>query len=222
MKTFLIAVLLTIVVCGVAGAQESTPTPEFSGPGLAEVIGSEKLEGSVYTNAFLGLRLKVTEGWRFVDDEKKKQIMEKGRQFTKPSESVQREDMEKSISNSAMLVTLLQSPEVQPVQGSFMLAVEKLPANSGINATIYVTQLKKLLTENSTLSYSLEKDVHPEMMNGQPFFALDVFLTRKNVRVSQKYACQIRRGFAVCFIETYGTDAQLAAINGVVAGFSVK
>lgn len=221
MKFFLIAVLM-IVFCAPARAQEPKPAPQAFAPGLAEVIASEKLEGSVYTNGFLGLRLQVKEGWRFVDDESKKRIMEEGKKFTKPSESVQRADMDKSITNSAVLVTLLQSPEVQPVPGSFILAVEKLPANSSVNAMGYVTQLKKLITENSTLSYSLEKDVHPETMNGQPFSALEVFLTKENIRVNQKYACQMRKGFALCFIETYGTDAQLTALNGVIAGLTLK
>jgi hypothetical protein len=215
-------VLLTTVVWTTAAAQEPKPSPQSVTPGLAEVLASEKLERSVYTNGFFGLRLQVTEGWRVADDESKKRIMERGRELTKPSESVQLADIEKSISNTAVLLTLLQSPEAQPVQGSFILVVEKLPANFSANATGYVTHLKKLLTENSTLSYLLEKDVHPETMNGQPFVALDVFSTSENVRVNQKYACQLRKGFALCFIETYGTDAQLAAINQVVAGFTLK
>ena len=210
--------LLLMAVYVIAVGQETKPS--FA-PGLAEVIASEKQEGSVYTNAFLGLRFEVPDGWRFVVDETKKRMMEQGKKFMKPTDSVQQADLDKSMTNTAMLMTLVQSPAAPPIQAGLILGVEKLPSD-GITATTYVAQLKKLLTENSTLNYSVEKDVHPETINGQPFVAMDVLLTRPDARVSQRYVCQMRKGYALCFIETYGSAEQLAALNQVVAGLSFR
>ena len=79
-----------------------------------------------------------------------------------------------------------------------------------------------MLLENSTLNYAVEKDVHDETLNGQPFIALDVFTAKPDSRVNQKYACQMRKGYALCIIETYGTDAQRAALTSVTNGLSLK
>jgi hypothetical protein len=201
-------------------AQDTKPVPPSS-PGLVEVIASEKLEGATYTNGFLGLRLAIPEGWQVPEDLTKKKVMEAGKEYLKPSDTVQRADMEESMTNSAVLLTLLRSDPVGSIQTSFIVVIEKLPAPD-IRAAPYVTHLKQLLLENITLNYAVEKDVHDETLNGQPFAALDVFVAKPDSRVNQKYACQIRKGFALCFIETYGTDAQLAAVTSVAKGLTLK
>ena len=218
-KTFL-CVLFLLVAAATAAAQKPERTPP-SVPGLVEVVASEKLEGRVYINTVLGLRLPIPDGWSVSEDETKKQIIEAGKVAMKPSNEAQRAEMERSISNTAVLLTLMQSPPGQPVQSALIMMVEKLPAPR-VTATPYVMQLRTLLLENSTLKYSVDQDVHDETINGQPFVALDVFVTGENVRVNQKYACQMRKGFAFCLIETYGTDGQLAALKNVADGITFK
>ncbi len=213
-------ILFMIVLCAPAAAQETKPAPPPV-PGLIEVVASEKIEGGVYTNAFLGLRLPITDGWSVVEDETKKQIIEAGKQYLKPTDAKQQADMDKSITNTAVLLTLFQSPRGEPIQSGLLLVVEKLPV-AEIPATPYVAHLKELLTRNSTLNYAVEQDVHEETINGQTFVALDVFSTSGDIRVNQKYGCQMRKGFAVCFIETYGTETQLAALNKLVGGLTFK
>ncbi len=218
-----VGLLLLVVICVPLVAQESKPlsaTPPP--PGLTEVFASEKLESSIYTNAYLGLRLPIPEGWRIVEDESKRAAMEAGKELLKPVSAEQRAQREKSISNTAILLALVQSPTVPSVQTSVLLAVEKLPRYSTISATAYVAELKKILTEGTTVKYTLDKDVREETINDLPFVAIDVSVTTGEVRVNQKYACQIRKDYALCFIETYGTEAQLAAIKQVVAGLTLK
>ncbi len=213
-------VLFLLVSAAIAAAQQPKPTPP-SVPGLVEVVASEKLEGGVYTNAFLGLSLPIPDGWSVSEDETKKQLMEASKRALKVDNDAQRAEMEKSIANTAVLLTLMQSPPDQPVQSALIAVVEKLPVPA-VNAKPYVTQLKTLLQQHSTLSYAVEQDIHDETINGQPFVALDVFITRENIRVNQKYACQMRKGYAFCLIETYGTDAQLAALKNVLDGLTFK
>jgi hypothetical protein len=213
-------VWLTMILFASAAAQDTKPVPP-SPPGLVEVIASEKFDGATYTNTFLGLRLAVPEGWQVSEDFTKKKMMEAGKGYLKPSDAVQRADMEESMSNSAVLLTLLRSDPVGSIQTSFIVVIEKLPTPD-IRATPYVAHLKQLLLENITLNYAVEKDVHDETFNGQPFAAVDVFVAKPDSRVNQKYACQIRKGFALCIIETYGTDAQLAALTSVAKGLSLN
>jgi hypothetical protein len=222
MKVFktLSVVLLTMVVWTTAAAQQTTPTrPPL--PGLLEVIASEKLEPTMYSNAYLGLRLSIPEGWTVQGDDTKKRLIEIGREYLKPTNDAQRAEMEKSISNTAVLLTLLKSPADVPTQSGLLVVIEKLPSPSA-TATPYVIELKKLILENSTLNYALEKDVHEEIVNGQRFMAIDVFTGKDNLRVNQKYSCQIRKGYALCMIETYASDAQLAALTGLVNGLTLK
>ena len=209
-----------LVVCAAVAAQETKPVPP-SPPGLVEVIASEKFDGTTYTNGFLGLRLAIPEGWKVSEDPTKKKIMEAGKEYLKPTDEAQRADMEKSMTNSAVLLTLLGSDPVGSIQSSFIVVIEKLPAPD-IRATPYVTHLRQMLLENSTLNYAVEKDVHDETLNGQPFIALDVFTAKPDSRVNQKYACQMRKGYALCIIETYGTDTQRAALTSVANGLSLK
>jgi len=212
--------LITMVALVSAAAQESKPVPP-SPPGLVEVIASEKLDGTTYTNGFLGLRLAIPEGWKVSEDSTKKKMMEAGKEYLKPTDAAQRADMEKSMTNSAVLLTLLAPDPVGTHQSTLIVVIEKLPAPD-IRATPYVTHLKEMLLENSTLNYAVEKDVHDETLNGQPFAALDVFIAKPDSRVNQKYACQMRKGYALCLIETYHTEAQLAALTSVANGLALK
>jgi len=218
-KTFL-CVLFLLAAAATAAAQQPKPTSP-SVPGLDAVLASEKLEDGVYTNAVLGLRLRIPDGWSVSEDATKKQIIEAGKVALKSNNEAQRAEMEKSISNTAVLLTLMQSPPGLPIQSALIMMVEKLPAPR-VNATPYVTQVRTLLLENSTLKYAVDQDVHDETINGQPFVALDVFIASENIRVNQKYACQMRKGFAFCLIETYGTEAQLAALKNVADGITFK
>ena len=213
-------VLVTIVILATAAAQEPKPAPRPL-PTLIEVIASEKLEGGVYSNAFLGLRLPIPAGWTVLEDKTKKQLMELGKKYLKPTEATPQANLDESISNTAVLLTMFQSPPGEPVQSGLALAIERLPVAT-ITTTPYVENIKQLLTENSTIKYTLQNDVHEQTINGQTFVALDVFAMMENLRVNQKYACQVRKGFAVCFIETYGSETQLTALNQLVGGLTFK
>jgi hypothetical protein len=216
----ILIVLITMVALASAAAQEIKPVPPQV-PGLVEVIASEKLDAATYTNGFLGLRLAIPEGWQVSEDATKKKMMEAGKEYLKPTDEAQRADMEKSMANSAVLLTLLAPDPVGTHQSSLIVVIEKLPAPD-IRATPYVTHLKEMLLENSTLNYAVEKDVHDETLNGQPFAALDVFIAKPDSRVNQKYACQMRKGYALCIVETYHTEAQLAALASVAKGLTLK
>jgi hypothetical protein len=218
LRTSSIALVMMIALAS-AAAQKTKPVPPPV-PTLVNVIASEKLDGATYTNGYFGLRLAIPEGWHVSEDATKKTFIE-GKTYLKPTDAVQRADMDESMTNSAVLLTLLRSDPVGSIQTSFIVLIEKLPAPD-IRARAYVTNLRQLLLENTSLNYAVGKDVHDETFNGQRFVALDVFSAKPDSRVNQKYACQMRKGYALCIIETYGTDAQLAAATSVAKGLTLK
>ncbi|MFN2493132.1 MAG: hypothetical protein ABR501_09650 [Pyrinomonadaceae bacterium] len=213
---------LLILGCITGFAQDAKPSAESRVPGLVEVIESEKLEHSSYSNSYFGLRLTIPEGWEVQDDSVKKAIMERGRQLIKADDAQKQAQLDQSVSNTAILLTLLKTPVVPENRASLMVAIERIPNYPSYTPVRYLTNLKTILANYSKVKVTVEKDIRSEMVNGVPFVALDVLSLNERLRFHQKYFCRLQQGYALCFIETYESEPQLAALNNLLAGLSIK
>jgi hypothetical protein len=202
-------------------AQAQTPAPELSSD-VNAVIRAGTLEGSTYINTYFGLRLTFPDGWEVQDDRTKQIIQDRGKERLRFDDSKKQARLDESVANTANLLTLFETPFIQPYQAKLVCVVERIPVGSTFTEVNYATSLKTALTGYSKIKYVLEKDARTEMIDGAPFTAIDFTVNLDSGRSHQKYYTQIRKGYVLCFILSYASKRQLSALKTIIAGISLS
>jgi hypothetical protein len=169
------------------------------------------VEGSVYTNRYLGLKIPIPQGWSVQDNKAKKALMESGKQMTAGKDANLKAAMEASELNSVPLLMIFKYPVGSAVDfnPSFTSVAEKVSQMPGITrGSDYLFHVKKLL-QQAQIKYSIADAIRTEMIGGVSFDVLDATLSVGNTVVNQKYYATIMKGYALSLIVTYNsTDDQ--------------
>ena len=202
-------------------APAQTTAPELT-PDMSVVIKAGALKGSTYTNSYFGLKLVFPEGWEVQDEVTKQKIQDRGKERLRFDDSKKQARLDESVANTANLLTLFETPFIQPYQAKLICVIEKIPPGAAFTEAKYATSWKTALTEYSKIKYVLEKDLRVEMIDGVPFTAVDFTVNPDSVRSHQKYYAHIRKGYALCFILSYASKRQLNALRKIIAGISLS
>jgi hypothetical protein len=204
-----------------------SPTAQSNSPGesvvpsLRDVLQAGSVQESTYSNSLLGLSVTIPGGWEVQDAYIREMLLQKGKDLIK-TDATNQVAMDTSVSNTANLLTLFETPASPSYRASFITAVERLP-NGTYTTARYLTDIKTWLTKSSsTITYVLEKDIHTEMVGGAPFGAIDFAVNQQTGKSYQKYYAYVRNGYAVSFVLTYQSDGQHAALLKILEAVTMK
>jgi hypothetical protein len=223
--------LLSLCLPGAAAAQcakpiEQSSTSSVRAPAtqvvsISSVVKSGSVEGSTYTNSYLGLTLAIPDGWEVQGEAVKQKIIEKGKELITSSDSKTQADIDESVSNTGILLTLFETPASPLYRSSLLIAAERI-SGTGISSLNYATNVKTGLLEHPQAGYVVEKDIRIENINGIPFAIADFNVNNPEGQAHQRYLFHIKDGYALGVILSYASDTQLSALNKVVAGLSLN
>jgi len=177
------------------------------------------VEGSVYTNRYLGVKIPVPQGWSVQDNEAKKAILESGKQMTAGKDASLRAAMEASELNSVPLLMIFKFPVGSAVDfnPSFSSVAEKVSRMPGITrGSDYLFHVKKAL-QQAQIKYTFADAIRTEMIGGLSFDVLDATMSAGSVVVYQKYYAAIMKGYALTLIVTYSASDDLKELQSVLS-----
>jgi hypothetical protein len=189
------------------------PATEFIASSLDSPADGE-VSGRVYANKFFGLRLTFPDGWFVLSEAGKQAVMESGKTKIKPLNPQEQKMMEQSFDRTFNLLTVGQYLVAPPGQSSatLMCMAEVLPVVN-LTSAQYITMMKESVLPRATFKYEVVEDSTAEKIAGEDFTLLKLKIDTPVGVVSQEYHVTVRRGFALAFALTYGSDEQHALLD---------
>ena len=202
------------------GGHKPTARPSAAGDFIASSLDGPndgEINGRVYANKFFGLRLTFPEGWFVLSEAGKQAVMESGKTRMKPLSPQEQKMFEQSIDRTYNLLTVGQYFVAPPGKSSatLMCMAEVLPVLN-LTSRQYMTFMKENVLPRSTIKYEVVGDIAEEKIAGEEFTLLKLKLDTPVGAMSQEYHVTIRRGFALGFILTYGTEEQYNFLSEVL------
>jgi hypothetical protein len=172
------------------------------------------IEGSVYRNRYLGLRLTIPDKWQVQDEEVKKQIMAIGKQSVAGNDKQLEKALDASLLHTFNLLTASKYPINSGLfpNPNFACVVEKISQSPSLTVTSYTLAMKSLM-QKSQLPYRFEKEIYSQSIGGKSFVVLPTQLTLNGVVYYQDYYTTIIRDYALTFIITYTTKEDLKPLE---------
>ena len=180
------------------------------------------VEGSVYTNHYLGLKISVPQGWSVQDNEAKKALLEGGKQITAGKDANLRAAMDASELNSVPLLIMFKYPVGSAVNfnPSFSSVAEKVSQMPGITrGSDYLFHVKKILLQ-AQIKYTIADVIRTEKIGDASFDVLDATMSAGKLFVYQKYYATIMKGYALSLIVTYTTPDELKELQSLLSSIT--
>jgi hypothetical protein len=203
-KTRYTAAVLLIAVCSVAYSQDSVPA-----------LDAGNVKNSVYTNAFLGMQLRIPDEWHVQDNDATKAMFERGKTIVAGDDKNLNAAIRDSEQKSLTLLCVFKQPPGAPVDfnPSFMCLAEKISGLPGISkGSDYLFHVKKGLS-SPNLQVSFEKPIYDSTIAGLQFGVLETKLAIGQAVIRQKYYATILKGYALTFIISYSSEQELQTHN---------
>jgi hypothetical protein len=192
--------------------------PEKSSEVVALDLG--RVDNSVYTNEFFGLRLTLPTGWNVVANEVNDAALDVGKEIIKGVDKTVNAAVDKSIAKTVVLVAAGKHPFNTHGADPAMIqcGAERLSSVTMTSAA-YMESNKKFLL-NSSLKIKLVKDTYTETIGGVTFAVFDMEVVYGTMTVKQRYHATIRKGFALFIVTSYVLDEDFVTLSNILT--SVK
>jgi hypothetical protein len=210
-------ILVMALIAGVGlycGCGENTP----------EKIGYGTLEYGVYTNEYFGMRVEVPDGWHALDDESRKELMQKGKKMIAGGDKNLEAAIDASELDSVNLFTVYEHPPGTPVSYNPSLAcvAEKVGHLPGIKrGSDYLFHMNQVL-ERSRMNIEITDDIYSEDIGGVSFDVQEMELNVSGFRIRQKYYAAIIKDYALGIVMSSTTDEEQEALEEILATMELK
>ena len=174
--------------------KETVSNNSSESKGSENKLDSGEISNNIYINKYLGLSLKLLDGW-YINDGVINDLLQK-----------------KEISDREKIVTIYRykigsTKEFNP---SFMLTVNNAGNKSSKD---YLNSIKgEMLNNSQDVNYTIEEDIHEEIFSGQAYDVFDVNVNMKDKKgnnIRQKNFCKRVKDYCIVFNYTYSTNEQL-------------
>ncbi|HZI19318.1 MAG TPA: hypothetical protein VEY09_12055 [Pyrinomonadaceae bacterium] len=198
-----------------ARAQQPPPPPRPLTAPPAQLPDKGKLEGSVYTNDFFRVSVRVPQDW-FVNrtelPEEAKEMLEGTARNRR-----QQEQINASVARSTILLNLTKLPPgpAEQFNAAFVVVAERIPS-AVVRSGEDVLRLMEKSFENTAVKIEWLDPVHTERVGGVDFGVAGAKVTFPVGSVVQKYYVIVRNGYALQLIFSYMDEADLATLRGIV------
>ncbi len=180
------------------------------------------VEGSVYTNHYLGFKIPIPQGWSVQDNAAKKALLESGKQMAAGKDANLKAALDASELNSVPLLIIFKYPVGSAVDfnPSFSSVAEKVSQMPGITrGSDYLFHVKKIL-QQAQMKYTIADTIRTETVGGVSFDVLDATLSAGSLVVNQKYYTAIMKGYALSLIVTYSTPDDQKELTSLLSSIA--
>lgn len=186
--------------------KETVSNNSSESEGIENNLDIGEISNNIYKNQYLGLSLKLFDGW-YIYDGVINDLLQK-----------------KQISDRETIVTIYRykigsTTEFNP---SFMLTVSNAE-NKG--SKDYLNSIKEEMLNNSQgVNYTIEDDIHEEFFSGQTYDVLDIYLDMKDKKgnyIHQKHFCKRIKDYCIVFNYTYSTTEQLKDFEAIKKNLTI-
>lgn len=185
----------------------------------AEEIDLGTMEGTTYSNEYFKMTLEVPESWSVLNEDEKKELMDKGMELVAGDDK----DFEKQLKNSEYRSVYLISAYKHPLNTqvdfnpNIMSIAEKISFYQGVkDGKEYLEESKKLL-EKTEVPYKFEKDIYSEKVGDKDFYVMETFIEVGDMKITQEYYSRIDKGYALNFILSYSSEDDKKAVEDILA-----
>lgn len=183
------------------------------------------LKDSVYRNNFFGFSMTLPKDWSVQGKEMQKKLNEAGRKMLagddKNYEAVIKASQKQE---SPFEFSVFKYPVGSPVDfnPSLIGSAEKVADQPGIKkGEDFLFHVRKTL-EASQLKFEFQKEIHPEKLGDTDFGVMEATLSIRNMSLTQKYYCVIRKGYAITFTISYLNEADGKELAKILESVSFK
>ena len=222
MKTFLYStciLLLSLLLfsCNnLSGDKEAEEVPKI---GIPESFDYGKVENNVYRNKYFKCSMRVPSEWKVVDKETMDELTGKASETVAGDDEELKQAIEVGQINSANLLSvskldLATATELNP---NIMILAENVSRSSIVmDGNDYLKSAKELLARTQMNYTYISDDFKKEVINGTPFYRMDVTLDLQGIEAKQCYLATISKKFAFVVILTYFTEEEKAFIDNYI------
>jgi len=211
---------LTLVGTNAIGQTGTVVSPAPPTPLESRSFDRGQLDGVNYNNNYFGLSLSIPKTWVVLSAQRSDTITEESSKLV-TGDKEKKEDIDASIQRSVVLLSLTKLPAGQPENVSFMLVAERIPLAS-IKTGADVIQVMRNAFAVTNFSLEFQGETQTVRIGGADFAVATFKNTSPNGTFMQKIYVTTRNGYAAELFYTYQNDADLAALNSILATVKMK
>ena len=187
---------------------------------------SGSITGGVYTNEYLGLRLRIPDGWSVVDADTSQQLNQKGGELMAGDSKELKSLMEESQTRIIQLFTLIkqlppESPGGAPTGAMVIAVATPVPAELFKSGEAYI-EVAKYLLERTAVKPEFDGPVTKEMLGGIEFATQHLHINHLGAVIKQKLSATILKGHAVVLTRVYLNDLGEQSHDEVIRAMKFK
>lgn len=172
-----------------------------------------KVEDSVYTNGYFGLKLPILKNWHLVDQETTSATIQIGADILKSKNERSNKALEDSTKREVVLLHFAKKPIGSIENAMFMMAVLKQPSPS-VTPSMVAEATKSVLSKSPNLK--VVRNTRIETIASRKFALVDYEITVNGQTAKIKYYATVINGFALTFSLSYVDDTDLIELAKVV------
>jgi hypothetical protein len=180
-----------------------------------------QLDGVNYTNNYFGLTLSVPQTWTVVSAQRAKTVTDEELSKLVTADQKKKDQIDDSVQRSVILMSLTKVPAGEPDNASFMLIAERLPLPS-VKTGVDVIQTMKNAFKDTNFTIEFQGETQTERIGGADFAIARIKNTSPAGTFLQKVYVTTKNGYALELFYTYLNEADLAALDSIVATVRVK
>lgn len=184
----------------------------------SEEIDFGTFSNSVYTNKYFGVTVTIPPEWNIQSQESQQRLMKTGARIMAGDDKNFKAIVKASELQTVNLFTVCEHPLGAPVpfNSSLLGMAEMVRELPGIKrGKDYLFQMRKTM-EGGQIQFSFPKDVYSEQLGEVEFDVLDSEMKYSGKTIKQKYYSTIKKGYALCFILSFGTADEEVALRKIL------
>lgn len=193
----------------------------------ADVSG--KFEGQTYVNKALGLSLVLPDGWQAQDTEVQQQltntVSERMKERTQKADPAVQRAVQSSVARSTILLVAVK-PSDDKISANMLAIAENIAVMLSVRTPRQYLELARHTNSIGDSPIVLDEEVKNEKIGEVDFAFVNAHLRNPQLAASstvqQRYYAMMRKNYAVMFVLTYGTPAQLQSCLDVLKSLKLQ
>ena len=184
----------------------------------ASEIDFGDFNNSVYTNSYFGMTVSFPTDWKIQDQAEQRRLMKFGGKLMSGDDKNLNAVVKASELQSVNLFAVFQYAPGSPVDfnPSVLAIAEDVRHAPGITrGKDYLFHTRKML-EAGQIQVNFPNEPYTEKLGGTDFDVLDAEISVRSITVKQKYYSAIMKGYAMCFVASFNTPEQGAALKKIL------
>jgi hypothetical protein len=178
----------------------------------------------VYKNNYFGLAITIPPDWSIQDQEAQRRLMKVGGKLMSGDDKNLQAVLKASELQTVNLFAVFKYPQGSPVTSnpSILALAENVSQFPGIKRGKDYHFHSRQALEASRLEVSFPKDIYTQQLGGVDFDVMETEMSIRGMVIKQKYYAAIMKGYALCFIVSFNTDDEQAALQKILDTMTFK